>query len=64
MKEIAIEDLATLLITEFVKQNKGKLRGEHSSGWNSSNIPFLKMNFNARRKLVSKVLDTLLIKGE
>lgn len=48
---IAIEDLATFFAGEFVKQCKNYLGKDE--------IPFLKMSYIRRRKLVSKVLDKI-----
>lgn len=50
MNEIAIEDIAVLFASEFVKLNKHKLK---NPAW------FSKMNFQARRKVIEKTLDSL-----
>lgn len=66
MKTVAIEDLATEFVTEFVRMNKRALQGDdcrdhRSGGWKpwSSNIPFLKMSYARRRKLIEKTLDKI-----
>ena len=55
MKSIEIEDIATVFASEFVRLNRDYLRKR----WYDP-IPFLKMNYSRRRKLVEKVLDKML----
>jgi hypothetical protein len=55
MKTIAIEDLVTIVCTEFVKQNKGEIFQS-----SKRNIPYLKMNYNRRRKISEKLIDSIL----
>lgn len=52
---IELEDIATLFASEFVKSSKAYL----AHPMNFKNIPFLKMNYSRRRKIVEKVLDKL-----
>jgi len=63
MESVAIEDLATVLISEFVKENKGYLQTEaheyESKDCVCNEVPFIKMNFEARKRLVTKTLDKL-----
>jgi len=61
MKEIAIEDIATVFASEFVKEYKGLLkpRGCLRNSVLRAEIPFLKMNYARRRKLVEKFLDKM-----
>ncbi len=58
MKEIALEDIATLFVTEFIKTEQHKsLYRDSSPQW--ERVPFLKMNFSKRRKIISKILDKM-----
>lgn len=62
MKEIAIEDIATVFASEFVKEYKGLLKPRgclRNSVLRLAEIPFLKMNYARRRKLVEKFLDKM-----
>ncbi len=56
---IALEDLMTTVISEFVKQNKGILQEEMvlQSEHTYWRIPILKNNFAKRRAIVEKVLN-------
>lgn len=72
MHTIAIEDLATLFATEFVKQNKAflapvvKIRTTdfvYDGDREVVETPFLKMSFARRKKLIGKVLGSILDKG-
>ncbi len=60
MKTIALEDLVTLVCTDFVKENKQLLRPKYTTnvgGFLKSNkIPYLTMNFAKRRKISEKLL--------
>ncbi len=60
MKSIAIEDLATVFLSEFAKTNKGLFSYEGEE-WSTISFrrKFLKMNYIRRRKLVEKVLDKM-----
>jgi hypothetical protein len=62
MKKIALEDLVTLVCTEFVKLNKARLQGieDMQYDYNCLRIPYLKMNFMKRRKLSEKLIDKML----
>lgn len=53
--EIALEDLVTLVCTEFVKQNKDNLQRCAWLGF----IPYLKLNYKQRRKISEKILESL-----
>ncbi len=69
MKEIAIEDIATVFVSEFVKEFKEYLEKQAlydiTMDTYGTYIPFLKMNYARRRKLVEKVLDKMMpIKGK
>lgn len=62
MKKIALEDIATVFASEFVKECRHKLIPENAScccGDTWGFTPFLKMSYARRRKLVEKVLDKL-----
>lgn len=52
---IELEDIATLFAGEFVKNSKVYL----THPMNFKNIPFLKMSYKRRRKVVEKVLENL-----
>jgi len=58
MKTIAIEDLVTIVCTEFVKQNKGEL--QIGVGGSKRDISYLKMNYAKRRKISEKLIDSIL----
>lgn len=64
MKSIDIADIATVLVSEFVKKY-GHLcypdeRYDDKEGvWIPLGTPFLKMNYMRRRKLVQKIVDKL-----
>lgn len=62
-RSIAIEDIATVFVSEFVKLNKDRLQKEWNGAFwefpESHHVPFLKMNYMRRRKLVEKVLDKI-----
>ena len=65
MKTIAIEDLVTIVCTEFVKQNKGELQiggggSKYEVDYNSRDIPYLKMNYNRRRKISEKLIEKIM----
>ena len=66
MKSIDIEDVATLLVSDFVKQNKRCLQTRRTTqicacGYgHKSFTPFLKMPFARRKKLVVQTLDKLM----
>jgi len=65
MKEIAIEDIATVFVSEFVKQTTFLKRSGYCSNTRMFYRDFLKMNYARRRKLVEKVLDKMMpIKGK
>jgi len=55
MKTIAIEDLVTIVCTEFVKQNKREIFQS-----SKRDIPYLKMNYAKRRKISEKLIDSIL----
>jgi len=60
MKKIALEDIATVFVTDFVKMFKEYLQGSTSwpnRAW-ARNIPFLKMNYVRRRELIDKLLSS------
>lgn len=63
IKCIAIEDLITLVCTEFVKQNKKLIQWESCDKYGNylefAYVPYLKMNYKARRKLSEKLLDKM-----
>jgi hypothetical protein len=60
INEIALEDIATLFVSEFVKNSKDYLLPLQEQDWiKGSNIPFLKMSYNRRRKVVEKVLEKM-----
>jgi hypothetical protein len=58
MKTIAIEDLVTIVCTEFVKQNKGEI--QISKCKSKKEIPYLKMNFSKRRKISEKLIEKIM----
>jgi len=61
MKEIALEDIATVFATEFVKQTTIKeFRNNRCEKHRIMLDDFLRMNFSRRRKIVEKVLDKIL----
>ena len=55
MKTIAIEDLVTIVCTEFVKQNKREIFQS-----SKRDMPYLKMNYSRRRKISEKLIDSIL----
>lgn len=62
MNTIDLEDLVTLVCTEFVKQNKDILQ-EHYTLFGKEERPtmdYLKMNMKRRRKISEKLIDSLL----
>jgi hypothetical protein len=62
MNTIEIEDIAVLFATEFVKMNRLDLQGKGPDNRvYLSNIPFLKMSYVCRKKLIDKVLSKLLL---
>jgi hypothetical protein len=63
MKTIELEDLVTLVCTEFVKQNKNILIEQNNYSYDDNGyIPYLKMNWQKRRKISEKIIDSLLDK--
>lgn len=57
---IAIEDLATVFISEFAKSNKSLFSYDVGLGiCGDQRRKFLKMNYSRRKKLVEKVLDKM-----
>lgn len=65
MNTIALEDLVTIVCTEFVKQNRHLLQqfavmeiNKHKVAVNKM-IPYLKMNAKARRKISERLLESL-----
>ena len=64
MKTIAIEDLATVFAGEFVKEAFSSLqirslRYLGHKGRKAWYVPFVKMSYARRKKLVEKVLDRI-----
>lgn len=60
IETMAVEDIATLFVSEFVKQNKEYLMPNQKQDWQKAkNIPFLKMNYDRRRACVERVLDNM-----
>lgn len=60
MNSIELEDIATIFASEFVKESKEYLMPSQEKDWIAGkNLPFLKMNYNRRRKIVEKVLDKI-----
>jgi hypothetical protein len=63
MKSIELEDIVSVVCTEFVKQNKDLLQGRKR--WDSETesfyykIPYLKMNYMKRRKISDKLIDKI-----
>lgn len=57
---VAVEDLVVIVCTEFVKQYADKLQVEDDYHSGKTYIPYLRMNYKARRKLAEKLLDILL----
>ena len=61
--KIALEDIATVFAGEFVRMCKPCLNDngytDSETGRFKSNIPFLKMSYIRRRKLIEKVLGKL-----
>lgn len=61
MNTIAIEDLVTVVCTEFVKQNKREIQiSKNNKNRYRNEIPYLKMNFNKRRKISEKLIEKIL----
>lgn len=56
-KTIAIEDIATVFASEFVKSTTIKMHD--NDFFRIMLCDFLKMNYSRRRKIVSKVLDKI-----
>ena len=68
MKTIAIEDLATVFAGEFVKEAFSSLqirslRYLGHKGRKAWYVPFVKMSYARRKKLVEKILDKMLPNG-
>lgn len=60
INSIELEDIATIFASEFVKESKEYLiPSKQKDLVAEKNIPFLKMNYNRRRKIVEKVLDKI-----
>lgn len=62
MKKIEIEDIATIFASEFCKENTRLLQRKSkykNNMWETHSMPFLKMNYSQRRKIVEKVLDRI-----
>ena len=55
MKTIAIEDLVTIVCTEFVKQNKREIFQS-----SKRDMPYLKMNYSRRRKISEKLIEKIM----
>lgn len=53
--------MATLLVSEFVKQHKNVLQTNTVNGHSDKGVtPFLKMPFARRKKLVSATIETIM----
>lgn len=59
MKEIDVEDIATIFASEFIKQTTNIKTHESGEKYRVMNKDFIKMNFARRRKLVDKVLGSM-----
>lgn len=58
--EMAIEDIATVFASEFVKYAKEHLMPNQKDDWiKARNIPFLKMNYQKRKKIVESLLEKM-----
>ncbi len=60
MNKIAIEDIATVFISEFAKMFPDYFRYEKGLMSDDRRRAFLKLNYMRRRKLVEKVLDKMI----
>jgi len=60
INQIALEDIATVFASEFVKNSKDYLLPSRQQDWiKGHNIPFLKMSYQKRRKVVESVLNKM-----
>ena len=62
MNTIELEDMATVFVSEFLKQHKRhiiRLQGLNPKDTPHVTIPFLKMSFARRKKLVGETLEKL-----
>lgn len=59
MKEIALEDIATVFASEFIKHTTFKRTGGPCKGDRVMLQDFIKMNYASRRKIVEKVIENL-----
>jgi len=63
VKTVAIEDLVTVVVSEFVKMNKARLQYKDVFAKNMMNdyayLPYIKSNYMRRRRLSEKVIDRL-----
>lgn len=57
MKIIELEDIITLVCTEFVKKNQSLLK-PHYKAWDPR-IPYLRLSTKARRKISEKLINHL-----
>ncbi len=60
MNQIAIEDLATVFASEFIKQTTFRRTSGYGVGTREMHQDFIKMSYARRRKVVEKVLDKIM----
>lgn len=63
MKTIDIDEAVTVLLTEFVKENKRILKPKYTIRFvglpDSDSISYLKMNFVQRMRITKKLIDKM-----
>ena len=60
MKEVALEDLCTIIISEFVKQEQNESLDLIRRG-DTYKVKFLNMSYIQRRKIIERLLDRILV---
>ena len=60
MNIIELEDIATLIVSEFIKNNRNVLQEYTQPSTGQTTLKFLKMSFEQRRKLVEKTIVKLI----
>lgn len=59
MNQIAIEDIATVFASEFIKHTTFRRTSGYGVGTREMHKDFIKMNYARRRKIVEEVLDKI-----
>lgn len=59
MNKMAIEDIATLFASEFIKHTTFRRTSGYGVGTREMHQDFIKMSYARRRKVVEKVLDKI-----